>query len=138
MNKVMLIGNLTKDPEVRYSDSQTAVCNFSVALNRGKDKNGEDLGADFPRCIAFGKIAENMQKYLGKGSKVGIEGRLRTGSYQNQKGDTVYTTDIVVSSLEFLSKSSGSEAGYRAENGSGYSNGPQGEFEAINDDDVPF
>lgn len=134
MNKVLLIGRLTADPEVRYSDSQTAVCNFSVALNRGKDKNGEDHGADFPRCIAFGKTAENMQKYLEKGSQIGIEGRLQTGSYVNKNGDKVYTTDVVVSNLEFLSRKNSSE---NTSDSHTASTTPEG-FDEISDDDVPF
>lgn len=134
MNKVLLIGRLTADPEVRYSDSQTAVCNFSVALNRGKDKNGEDRGADFPRCIAFGKTAENMQKYLEKGSQIGIEGRLQTGSYVNKNGDKVYTTDVVVSNLEFLTRKNSSE---NASDSHTASTTPEG-FDGISDDDVPF
>ena len=139
MNKVVIIGRLTADPEVRYTDNQLAICNFNVALNRGIGRDGEDLGADFPRCKAFGKTAENMGKFLAKGSLVGIEGRLQTGSYTNKNGDKVYTTEVNVNSIEFLSRRN-EDSGYNNESnqsgGSSYS-APEG-FGDISDDDIPF
>ena len=103
MNKVIICGNLTKDPELKYTpNTQMAVCTFPVALNRGKDKEGNDRGADFPRVIVYGKTAENCDKYLAKGRKVLIEGRIHTGSYQNKDGATVYTTDVIADRVEFL------------------------------------
>lgn len=103
MNKVIISGNLTKDPELRYtSDSQMAVCTFTPALNRGKDKEGNDRGADFPRVIVYGRTAENCEKYLAKGRKVLIEGRIRTGSYKDKDGNTVYTTDVIADRVEFM------------------------------------
>lgn len=105
MNNVSLIGNLTRDPEVRYTQSGMAVATLSVAINRGKDKNGEDRGADFPRVIVFGSQAENCQKYLCKGKKIGVTGRIQTDSYEREDGSKVYTTDVVASRVEFLSPS---------------------------------
>ena len=102
MNVVTLIGRLTSDPEVRYiSDTQTAVARFSVAISRGKDKDGNDKGADFPNVVVFGKQAENCERYLSKGKLVGIEGRLQTGSYEKD-GRKVYTTDVIANRVEFL------------------------------------
>lgn len=102
MNKTILIGNLTKDPDLRYTSNQTAVCNFTLAVNRGKDRDGNDKGADFPRIIVYGRTAENCNKYLDKGRKVAIQGRIQTGSYKDKDGKTVYTTDVVAEQVEFL------------------------------------
>ena len=101
MNSVVLIGRLTKDPDVRYTaETQMAIANFSIALDRYV-KNGEKQ-TDFPRITVFGKQAENCEKYLAKGRLVGIQGRIQTGSYKNKNGDTVYTTDVVADRVEFL------------------------------------
>ena len=151
MNGVVLIGRLTKDPEVRYiSESQTAVATFTVAINRGKDKAGNDRGADYPRVTVFGRQAENCERFLAKGRLVGIQGRIQTGSYTNKSGQTVYTTDVIADRVEFL------EWGDRNERaGSGYQNQERGQqslrqepadrdidvpegFRAIQDDDIPF
>lgn len=102
MNNVSIIGRLAKDIELRYTPQQTAVAQFSIAINRGKDKNGDDKGADFPRIIVFGRMAENCERYLKKGRLVGIQGRIQTGSYKNKNGDTVYTTEVVANNVEFL------------------------------------
>lgn len=103
MNSVVLIGRLTKDPELRYtSGTQMAIATFTLAIDRGKDKNGESKGADFPRVMVFGKSAENCEKFLKKGRLVGIRGRIRTGSYENDYGNKVYTTDVIADRVEFL------------------------------------
>ena len=102
MNKVILIGRLTSDPELRYTDSQVAVLRFNIAIDRGRDKNGNDRGADFPSVLAFGRTAENMSKFVGKGNRVAIEGHIQTGKYQNKNGDTVYTTDVIAEREEFI------------------------------------
>ena len=102
MNNVVLIGRLTKDPQIRYtSGSNTAVASFTIAIDRPA-KQGEQKQADFPRIIVFGRQAESCEKYLEKGLRVGISGRIQTGSYQNRNGDTVYTTDVVANRVEFL------------------------------------
>lgn len=103
MNSVVLIGRLTKDPELRYtSGTQMAIATFTLAIDRGKDKNGESKGADFPRVMVFGKSAENCEKFLKKGRLVGIQGRIKTGSYENDYRNKVYTTDVIADRVEFL------------------------------------
>ena len=103
MNKVILLGRLTRDPEVRYStgENASASARFSVAVNR-KFKNAEGkYDADFINCVAFGKTAEFIEKYFAKGSMVAVVGRIQTGSYTNKDGVKVYTTDVVVEEVEF-------------------------------------
>lgn len=102
MNLVIMIGRLTKDPEVRYtSGSQMAVCRFTLAIDR-RVKQGEEKKADFPQVICFGKTAENCERFLSKGRKAAVRGRLQTGSYKDKDGKTVYTTDVIADEVEFL------------------------------------
>lgn len=132
MNKSILIGRLTKDVELRYSDTGTAFARFSLAIDRGKDQNGNSKGADFPNCIAFGKTAETLSKWsAGKGGRIMIEGRIQTGSYANPKGDKVYTTNVIVDRLEIID--------FKAKNETPQQqfDVPEG-FEAVEDDDCPF
>lgn len=96
MNTVILIGRMTKDAEVSYTQSNTAIARFTLAVDR--QKQGE---ADFIRCVAFNKTADLLSRYCGKGSKLGIEGRIQTGSYQKD-GKTYYTTDVIANRIEFL------------------------------------
>lgn len=98
MNNVTLIGRLTKDPEVRYTTDQTAIAKFTVAV----DRYGKEKQADFIPVTVFGKQAENCEKYLVKGRKVAIQGRIQTGSYENKEGKRVYTTDVVANIVEFV------------------------------------
>ena len=140
MNNVVLIGRLTKDPEVRYTAAtQTAVATFTLAVDRPV-KSGEEKKADFPRITVFGKQAENCEKFIGKGSLVGIHGRIQTGSYTNKDGATVYTTDVVADRVEFLgNKGGGQSEAYRAAAAplaADQEGVPQG-FAAI-DEDIPF
>lgn len=104
MNIVVLIGRLTADPELRQTQAGTAVAGFSLAINRGRDRDGNDLGADFPRVTVWGRQAENCSQYLHKGDQCAVSGRLQTGKYQNRSGDTVYTTDVIAKQVEFLGK----------------------------------
>lgn len=100
MNKVILMGRMTKDPEVRYSQNGSdsmAIARFSIAV----DRRGRDQGADFISCVAFGKTAETIEKYTHKGSKLLIDGHIQTGSYTNKEGSKVYTTDVIIDSFEF-------------------------------------
>ena len=109
MNKVILMGRLVRDPEVRYSNGangSTAVARYTLAVDRKFKQEGQPT-ADFINCIAFGKLGEFAEKYLHKGVKIAIVGRIQTGSYNNKDGNTVYTTDVVVEEQEFCeSKSS--------------------------------
>lgn len=140
MNKVILMGRLTRDPEVRYSQGQnsTAIARYTLAVDRKfKDANG-NTGADFISCVAFGKAGEFAEKYFKKGTKIAIEGRLQSGSYTDKNGNKVYTTDVVIESQEFAeSKNSGGSSkpdpaeGYS--DGDGFMNIPDGI-----DDEVPF
>lgn len=102
MNKVVLVGRLTKDIELR-GDDDSAVARFTVAVNRPfKNKKTGDYDADFVGCVAFGKTAEFIEKWFGKGDSIGVAGWIQTGSYENKKGDTVYTTDVRVETAEFV------------------------------------
>ncbi len=98
MNSVNLIGRLTRDPQTRYSQDGLAVTRFTLAV----DRQNKDKQADFPSIIAFGKTAENCDRYLAKGRLVAVQGRIQTGSYQNKNGDTVYTTDVIADRVQFL------------------------------------
>ena len=102
MNKVILMGRLTKDPEVRYSQGNQpmAIAKFTLAVDRRIKKEGEQ-SADFISCTAFGKSGEFAEKYLKKGTKVVLSGRIQTGSYTNKDGQKVYTTDVIAESIEF-------------------------------------
>lgn len=138
MNEVILIGRLTKDPQIRYtSGNQMAVATFTLAVDRPV-KNGEEKKADFPRVVVFGKQAENCGRYLKKGLKTAVSGRIQTGSYQNQNGDTVYTTDIVANRVEFLEWADSKSSYNQDTQNMDYNQGTQVDgFEAI-DADVPF
>ena len=102
MNKVILQGRLTRDPEVRYSQGNTtmAIARYSLAVQR-KFKRDNEPDCDFINCIAFGKLGEFAEKYLHKGMKIAVFGRIQTGSYKNKDGNTVYTTEVVVEEQEF-------------------------------------
>lgn len=103
MNKVVLMGRLTRDPEVRYSQgqNQTAIARFTLAVDRRFKRQGDEQAADFINCVAFGKTAEFVENYLKQGTKVVGCGRIQTGSYTNKEGQRVYTTDVVIEELEF-------------------------------------
>ncbi|MBP3460672.1 MAG: single-stranded DNA-binding protein [Lachnospiraceae bacterium] len=114
MNKVILMGRLTRDPEVRYSQGETplAIARYSLAVDRRGRNNQDGQTADFINCVAFGRQGEFAEKYLRKGTKIAITGRIQTGSYTNKDGVKVYTTDVVVEEQEFAeSKSSQSNGG---------------------------
>lgn len=102
INRVVLVGRLTKDVDIRMTQSGTTVGNFTVAVNRNKTGNGGQVEADFIRCVSFGKTAENMQKYTHKGSQIAVEGRIQTGSYTDKNGNKVFTTDIACDYVQFL------------------------------------
>ena len=139
MNKVILIGRLTKDPETRYSQGQNSTCisRYSLAVDRQFKRDGEQT-ADFLNCVAFGKQGEFAEKYLKKGAKIAVTGRLQTGSYTDKDGKKVYTTDVVVESHEFVEskKESGQEtqsSPYGSIGTDGFMNIPDGI-----DEELPF
>ena len=127
MNKVILIGRLTKDPELSYAaGTGTAVCRFTLAVNR-LFKRGK---TDFIRCVAFNKTAETIERYLTKGRQVAIAGRIQTGSYDAQDGTKRYTTDVVVETFEFIgnNQNSGQSQNYNFDN----------DMTPVDDGDIPF
>ena len=142
MNKVILMGRLVADPEVRYSQGEqsTAVARYRLAVDRRFKREGEQA-ADFISCVAFGKNGEFAEKYLHKGTKIAVVGRIQTGSYTNKDGAKVYTTDVVVEEHEFCeSRSSSSGSGqqpaaspYGQADENGFMNIPDGI-----DEELPF
>ena len=115
MNRVILMGRLTRDAEIRYSQGETAnaVARFSLAVDRRFRREGDEQTADFINCVAFGKTAEFLERFGRKGTKFVVEGRIQTGSYTNREGQKVYTTDVVVENVEFAeSKASSDNSGY--------------------------
>ena len=113
MNKVILMGRLTRDPEVRYSqgDNAMAVARYTLAVDRRFNRNNDDQNADFISCVAFGRSGEFAEKYLHKGTKIAITGRIQTGSYTNKDGVKVYTTDVVVEDQEFAESKNSAGSG---------------------------
>ncbi len=114
MNKVILMGRLTRDPEVRYSQGENAmaIARYTLAVDRRFNRNNDDQTADFISCVAFGRSGEFAEKYLHKGTKIAVTGRIQTGSYTNKDGVKVYTTDVVVEDQEFAeSKNASGQAG---------------------------
>ena len=114
MNKVILMGRLTRDPEVRYTqgDNQMAIARYTLAVDRRFNRSGDENTADFIPCVAFGKSGEFAERYFRKGTKIVVTGRIQTGSYTNKDGVKVYTTDVVVEDQEFAeSKNSNNNSG---------------------------
>ena len=168
MNEVVLIGRLTRDPELRYTtNSQMPVCTFTLAVDRpvSRDRQGNGPTADFIRITVFGRQAESCSRYLTKGREAAVQGRIQTGSYQNRDGQTVYTTDVVANRVEFIGgrgQQGDGQGSFRGGN-SGYQQAPRDNggfqqpasrdgmgsqssygdsipegFETIDEDDVPF
>ena len=160
MNKVILIGRLTKDPDLRYTQSGMAVCQFTLAVNKNlsKDKKEEleaqnKPTADFPRIIVWGKMGENASRYLKKGSQCAIEGAIQTGSYEDNNGNRAFTTDIVAQHVEFLTRLTQNDTDYNSDTNTreGYQNQSRSncginndnffddDFEDVQDDNrIPF
>ena len=146
MNRVILMGRLTRDAEIRYSqgESATAIARFSLAVDRRFRRDGDDQNTDFINCVAFGKQGEFAEKYLKQGTKIVISGRIQTGSYTNRDGVKVYTTDVVIEEQEFAESRAESDANRAnfqhqaapapsADAGDGFMNIPEGI-----DDVLPF
>lgn len=107
INRVVLVGRLTKDPELKYTPSGVAMARFTLAVNRTFSNQQGEREADFINCLVWRKQAENAANYLKKGSLAGVEGRIQTGSYEGQDGKRIYTTDVVADSVQFLEPRSG-------------------------------
>ena len=145
MNKVILMGRLTRDPDVRYSQGEqsTAVARYTIAVDRRFKRDGDQQTADFINCVAFGRQGEFAEKYFRKGIKIAITGRIQTGSYTNKDGQRVYTTDVVIEEQEFAESKSASagNAGAAAANenaaGSAVGDGFMSILNGI-DEELPF
>ena len=142
MNKVILMGRLTRDPEVRYSqggENSLAIARYTLAVDRRFKRNGDEQTADFIGCVAFGRNAEFAEKYFRQGLKVVVTGRIQTGSYTNKDGQKVYTTDVVVEEQEFAESKTTSQqnqqkpSGPAPDNSDGFMNIPDGI-----DEELPF
>lgn len=152
INNVVLVGRLTKDPELKYTPSGVAMCRFTLAVNRTFSNQQGEKEADFISIIAWRKTAENTANYLRKGSLAGVEGRIQTGSYEGQDGKRVYTTDVNAESVQFLepknkqgSQQNGSSYGQGTQqNQSNYTRVDEDPFSnssgpiEVSDDDLPF
>lgn len=144
MNRVILMGRLTRDPEIRYTEGENNLCiaRYTLAVDRRRKKEGEQ-NADFINCVAFGKAAEHAEKYYHKGIKICVSGRIQTGSYTNKDDVKVYTTEVVVEEQEFAEsksapgQSSQNQTGQPAPNpetdADGFMNVPDGI-----EDELPF
>ncbi|HLR64440.1 MAG TPA: single-stranded DNA-binding protein [Pseudogracilibacillus sp.] len=162
LNRVVIVGRLTRDPDLRYTPNGIAVANFNVAANRPyKNQQGEQE-ADFINCVIWRKPAENLATYMKKGSLIGVEGRIQTRSYENQEGKMVYVTEVLADNVQFLesrnsSQQRGQDGGFGGQDyghqqePSGYGQGQQqstqssnrpfendGQQIDISDDDLPF
>lgn len=135
MNNVILIGRLTKDPELSYTQSQTALCKFTLAVDR---QSKEEKTADFIRIVVWGKQAENCSRFLYKGKQCAVNGRIQTGSYKDKSGNTVYTTDVIANNVEFLgSKEPAGETQYHTDKLQELTQEDLGTF-SYADDGMPF
>ena len=145
MNKVILMGRLTRDPNISYSsgERQTTVARYTLAVDRRRRSDAGEQTADFISCVAFDRAAEFAEKYLHQGTKLVVTGRIQTGSYTNKDGQKVYTTDVVVEQCEFAESknSAGNDSGFASSRpepiaaaGDGFMNIPDG----VEDEGLPF
>ena len=129
MNKVILMGRLTRDPEIRYANNEnnTCIANYTLAVDRRFKRQGDEQTADFIRCVAMGRGGEFAEKYLHQGIKIVVTGRIQTGSYTNKDGQRIYTTDVVVEEQEFAESKAAA-----AQNGNGGQSAPPVQSGAAN------
>ena len=129
MNNVSLVGRLTRDPEIKATNSGSSYARFSIAV----DRRGKDAGTDFINIVAFGKTSEFIERYFRKGQRIGINGRIQTGSYEGKDGKKVYTFDVIAENVEFVESRSASASATPA-NADGFVNIPDG----VEDPGLPF
>lgn len=129
MNSVSLVGRLTRDPEIKTTNSGSSYARFSIAV----DRRGKDAGTDFINIVAFGKTSEFIERYFRKGQRIGIDGRIQTGSYEGKDGKKVYTFDVIAENVEFVESKSASASATPA-NADGFVNIPDG----VEDPGLPF
>lgn len=133
MNSVQLVGRLTKEPDVKYTNGGSTIARFNLAVDRRFKQEGQP-DADFPSVVAFGKTAEFIEKYFHKGMRIGVIGRIQTGSYKDKDGKTIYTTDIIAENVEFVeSKNTGNTEPVSNQADDGFMNIPDGI-----DEELPF
>ena len=140
MNRSVIVGRLTKDVDLRYTQNGKAVGNFTLAVNRPfRNQQTNDYDADFINCVAWGKQAENLAQYMKKGSQVGVDGRIQTRTYEDKDGKTVYVTEVVADNIQFLeskkSNNQNNEPQQQQENNPFEGNAEQLD---IDDSDLPF
>ena len=153
MNKVILIGRLTRDPELRYTSSNVATCTFSIAVDRTFTNQNGEREADFINIVVWRKQAENCKNYLTKGSQVAVEGRIQTRNYDDKDGKKVYVTEVVADNVQFLGAKGSSASSQSDDSTTPYdfsadmnqttdvSNDPFADFGSsieISDDELPF
>lgn len=144
INRVVLVGRLTKDPDLRYTPSGDAVTKFTLAVNRNFSNARGEKEADFINCTVWRKQAENAANFLKKGSLAGVEGRIQTGSYDGQDGKRVYTTEVVADSVQFLEPKSGGQQNQQSQNDAPASRPEADPFASgsgpieVSDQDLPF
>lgn len=129
MNNVSLVGRLTRNPEIKATNSGSSYARFSIAV----DRRGKDAGTDFINIVAFGKTSEFIERYFRKGQRIGINGRIQTGSYEGKDGKKVYTFDVIAENVEFVESKSASASATPA-NADGFVNIPDG----VEDPGMPF
>ncbi|EGQ3311325.1 TPA: single-stranded DNA-binding protein [Staphylococcus pseudintermedius] len=144
INRVVLVGRLTKDPEFRTTQSGVEVATFTLAVNRNyKNKNGEQQ-ADFINCIVFRKQAENVNNYLNKGNLAGVDGRLQSRSYENQEGRRIFVTEVICDSVQFLESKNNNQSNNQSQQQRGQAPAQDNSFTNANnpididDEDLPF
>ena len=128
LNIVVVCGRCTRDPQIQYTSNQMCVARFNIALDRGKDKDGQNKGADYPQIVAFGKVGEVIERFVNKGSQLAIYGHIHTDSYEKD-GKKVYTTDVIADRVELMGKAEKTEKPKQ--------DAPSG-FAELTDDDIPF
>lgn len=145
MNKVILMGRLTRDPDIRYSsgEKQMTIARYTLAVDRRRRNDGGDQTADFISCVAFDRNAEFAEKYLKQGTKIAVTGRIQTGSYVNRDGQKVYTTDIVIEDQEFAESKGSSNGGFTPDTGRQEAAAPAGDGfmnipDGVDDEGLPF
>lgn len=128
LNRVVLVGRLTKDPDLRYTPNGVPVATFTLAVNRTFTNQSGERDADFINCVIWRKPAENVANFLKKGSLAGVDGRLQTRNYEGQDGRKVYVTEVVADSVQFLEPRNSSRDFQGAPSSPGYQNEGQGQF----------
>ncbi|PWU68300.1 single-stranded DNA-binding protein [Gracilibacillus dipsosauri] len=140
LNRVVLVGRLTKDPNLRYTPNGVAVANFTIAVNRPFTNQNNEREADFINCVVWRRPAENLANFMSKGSLIGVDGRIQTRNYDNQEGNRVFITEVLAESIQFLESKSGSanQSSNPSPNNSQYQSNQNQSNKSANDNSKPF